>query len=113
MHDNVVTSEIVYDQMLVWRNPRLTKTLNTSKMNFVIFLICGAVAGWLAGLVMKGRGFGVLGNIIVGILGGLLGGFLFDTLGVALGSGIVNYILTAMIGAIVLLFLVGLIKKAK
>lgn len=82
-------------------------------MNFVIFLICGAVAGWLAGLVMKGRGFGVLGNIIVGILGGLLGGFLFDTLGVALGSGIVNYILTAMIGAIVLLFLVGLIKKAK
>lgn len=81
-------------------------------MNFVIFLICGAVAGWLAGLVMKGRGFGVLGNIIVGILGGFLGGWLFGVLGVALGSGVLNYILTATIGAIILLAIVGLIKKA-
>ena len=79
-------------------------------MDIVIFLLCGAVAGWLAGLVMKGRGFGVLGNIIVGILGGFLGGFL---LGGKLGSGHVGSILTALIGAVVLLFIIGLVKKAK
>ena len=78
-------------------------------MNIVIFLLCGAVAGWLAGLIMKGRGFGALGNIVVGILGGMLGGFL---LGGTLGSGLIGSILTAMIGAIVLLFVIGLVKKA-
>ena len=77
-------------------------------MNIVIFLICGAVAGWLAGLIMKGGGFGLLGNIVVGILGGMIGGFL---LGDRLGSGHLGSILTAMIGAVVLLFIVGLIKR--
>jgi uncharacterized membrane protein YeaQ/YmgE (transglycosylase-associated protein family) len=82
---------------------------NVIIMDIVIFLLCGAVAGWLAGLVMKGHGFGVLGNIVVGVLGGMLGGFL---LGGRLLSGIPGSILTAMIGAVVLLFVVGLVKKA-
>ena len=78
-------------------------------MSFLWFLIVGAIAGWLAGQVMKGRGFGLLGNIVVGILGGLAGGFL---LGNTLGGGTVGAILTAAIGAIVLLAIIGVIKKA-
>ena len=74
-------------------------------------LIVGGVAGWLAGLVMKGKGFGILGNIIVGIIGGFFGGWLFGQLGISLGSGMVGDILGAGIGASVLLFVIGLIKK--
>jgi len=80
-------------------------------MEILYQLIVGAIAGFLAGQVMKGRGFGVLGNIVVGILGGILGGFLFNALGISLASGLLGSILTALIGAVVLLFLVGLIKK--
>jgi uncharacterized membrane protein YeaQ/YmgE (transglycosylase-associated protein family) len=79
--------------------------------NLIIFLAVGAVAGWLAGIIMKGGGFGVIGNIIVGIIGGFAGGFLFKTFNIAIGSGIISYIITATIGAVVLLFIVGLIKK--
>ena len=78
-------------------------------MGFLWFLIVGAIAGWLAGQVMKGRGFGLVGNIIVGILGGLAGGFL---LGGKLGGGTVGSILTASIGAVVLLAIIGVLKKA-
>ncbi len=67
-------------------------------------LLIGAVAGWLAGLVMKGRGFGVFGNIVVGILGAVVGGFLFGMLGIVFW-GIFGSLL-------VLLFVIGLIKKA-
>ncbi len=77
----------------------------------VIFLAIGALAGWLAGKVMKGRGFGVLGNIVVGIVGAVLGGILFGLLGITAG-GLIGSIITATVGAIVLLYLVGLIKKA-
>jgi uncharacterized membrane protein YeaQ/YmgE (transglycosylase-associated protein family) len=79
--------------------------------SLIIFLIIGAVAGWLAGLIMKGRGFGLLGNIIVGIIGAVVGGFLFGLLGLAAG-GLIGSIVTATVGAVVLLFLIGLIKKA-
>lgn len=80
--------------------------------NGLIFtLIIGAVAGWLAGTIMKGKGFGVLGNIIVGIVGAMLGGFLFGLLGVSAG-GMVGSLVTATVGAIVLLWLVSLIKKS-
>jgi uncharacterized membrane protein YeaQ/YmgE (transglycosylase-associated protein family) len=80
--------------------------------SWLIFLLIGAVAGWLGGQLMKGRGFGLVGNIIVGILGGILGGWLLPTLGLHLGEGMLGSILTATIGAVVLLFLVSLIKKA-
>lgn len=79
-------------------------------MQWVWFLIMGAVAGWLAGLVMKGRGFGLLGNIVVGILGAIIGGWLAGVLGLA-ASGLLGSILVAAGGAVVLLFVVGLFKR--
>lgn len=78
----------------------------------IIWIIVGAVAGWLAGLVVRGFGFGLLGNIIVGILGAILGGWLFGTLGFAFFPGIINTILTAFIGAVILLLIVRVIKRA-
>ena len=82
-------------------------------MNSLIwFLIIGAIAGWLAGQFMKGRGFGLLGDIIVGIIGAFLGGWLFGVFGVSLGGGLIGSLIVAFIGAVVLLFLVRLIKRA-
>ncbi len=81
-------------------------------MGIIVFLLVGGVAGWLAGKIMKGRGFGILGNIVVGVLGGILGGWLFSALGIGIGIGLANQILTALIGAVMLLFLIGLIRKA-
>jgi uncharacterized membrane protein YeaQ/YmgE (transglycosylase-associated protein family) len=75
-----------------------------------VFLATGAVAGWLAGILMKGRGFGLVGNIIVGIVGSVIGGVLFDFLGIQPG-GILGYVTAATIGAVSLLFLVALIKQ--
>ena len=80
-------------------------------MGLLIFLVIGAVAGWLAGTIMKGGGFGFLGNIVVGIVGGILGGFLFGLLGLV-AYGLIGSIVTATVGAVVLLYLVRLIKKA-
>jgi len=80
-------------------------------MTLLWFLIIGAVAGWLAGVLMKGGGFGLLGNLVVGIIGSFIGGYLFSFLGVAAG-GIAGSLVAAVIGACVLLFLVRLLKKA-
>jgi uncharacterized membrane protein YeaQ/YmgE (transglycosylase-associated protein family) len=80
-------------------------------MHLIWFLIIGAAAGWLAGQVMKGRGFGVLGNIVVGVIGGLLGGFLFRLVGLSAGGGLVGSLITAFVGAVVLLWIAGLLKK--
>jgi uncharacterized membrane protein YeaQ/YmgE (transglycosylase-associated protein family) len=77
----------------------------------IIFLLIGAVAGWLAGVVVKGHGFGLIGNIIVGIVGAFLAGWLLPSLGLGL-TGIVGSIVYAAIGAIILLFIIGLIKRA-
>ena len=79
-------------------------------MELLYFLFIGAIAGWLAGLAMKGRGFGILGNIVVGIVGGLVGGWLFPKVGLTMG-GTLGSILMAAGGAIVLLFVVGLLTK--
>ena len=80
-------------------------------MNLIIFLCIGALVGWLAGMIMKGGGFGVIGNIIVGILGAMLGGWLLPKLGITIGGEFGGFI-TAVIGAVILLFIVGLIKRA-
>src|ERR1041384_1103797 len=77
----------------------------------IVMLAVGAVAGWLAGLVMKGRGFGLAGNIVIGIVGAIIGGFVFAALGVVFW-GLLGTLFTAFIGAVILLFIVGLIKKA-
>ncbi|NND32272.1 MAG: GlsB/YeaQ/YmgE family stress response membrane protein [Saprospiraceae bacterium] len=74
-------------------------------------IIIGAVIGWIAGLLMKGGGFGLLGNIVVGILGAVVGGWLTDALNISLGSGLVGNILTGVLGAVVLLFVVSILKR--
>jgi uncharacterized membrane protein YeaQ/YmgE (transglycosylase-associated protein family) len=80
-------------------------------MNLLWFLIVGLIAGWLAGVLVKGGGFGVIGDIVVGVVGAFMGGFLFSTLGVSSGGGLVGSIIVATIGAVVLIFLVRLIKR--
>ena len=76
------------------------------------WLVIGAVAGWLAGVVMKGGGFGLVVDIVVGIVGAFIGGWLSGLLGISLGGGLIASIVTATIGAIVLLFVVRLFKRA-
>ncbi|HJW42238.1 MAG TPA: GlsB/YeaQ/YmgE family stress response membrane protein [Rhizomicrobium sp.] len=78
----------------------------------LIWLIVGAVAGWLAGVIVKGGGLGLFGDIVVGILGAFVGGWLLPKLGVHLGAGIVAIIATATIGAVVLLFALRLVRRA-
>jgi len=80
--------------------------------SLLVFLIVGAIAGWLAGLLVKGFGFGLLGNIVVGIVGAFIAGWLFPALGISLGSGIAAAIIHATIGAVILLVLIRLIKRA-
>lgn len=77
----------------------------------LIWLVIGALAGWLAGQVMRGAGFGLLGNIIVGIVGAVLGGFIFGAIGITFG-GILGSLLGAFLGACILLFLISLVKRA-
>ena len=78
----------------------------------LVFLIVGAVAGWLAGVIVKGHGFGLVGNIVVGIVGAFLAGWLLPMLGIAIGGGIVAAIIDALIGAVILLVIIGFIKRA-
>ncbi len=80
-------------------------------MEILGILVVGAVAGWLAGLLMKGRGYGLLGNIGVGVVGAVVGGYLFGWLGISIGPGLLGAIIRALVGALVLLFLVSLIKR--
>lgn len=79
-------------------------------MNFIWFLIIGAVAGWLAGVIMKGAGFGVVVNIIVGCVGAVLGGWLFRLLGL-FSSGLTGSLVTALVGAIILLWILSMVNK--
>ncbi len=81
-------------------------------MGFLIFLIVGAVAGWLAGVVVKGGGYGLIGDIVLGILGGVIAGWLFGHLGISLGGGLLGQIISAAIGAVILLLVIRLIKRA-
>lgn len=77
----------------------------------ITMLVVGGVAGWLAGLIMKGGGFGIIGNIVVGVLGAFAGSYLFDVLDIRIASGLAGSLITAVIGAVVVLFVIGLIKK--
>ena len=78
----------------------------------IAWLIVGAIAGWLAGLIVKGFGFGLLGNIVVGIVGAVIAGFILPRLGIGLGVGIVAAIINAVIGAVILLVIIGLVRRA-
>ena len=77
----------------------------------IIFLVIGAVAGWLAGTLVKGGGFGLLGNIVIGVIGAFIGGIIFGLLGFA-EANIVGQIISATVGAVVLLLIIRAIKKA-
>ncbi|TWT42598.1 hypothetical protein KOR42_47070 [Thalassoglobus neptunius] len=80
-------------------------------MNFVYFLLIGIVAGWAAGQIMKGGGFGLIGDLVVGVLGAVVGGFIFDMLEIS-PDGLIGSLVTALVGAVVLLAIVRAIKKA-
>ena len=77
----------------------------------VIWLIIGAIAGWLAGQIMTGGGFGLVGNIVVGIVGAVVAGWLFPNFWPSMGSPMVNAIVHALVGAIIVLLVVGLIRR--
>ena len=79
--------------------------------SLIIWLIVGAVAGWLAGMVVKGGGFGLIGDIIVGIIGALIAGWLLPQLGIVIGGGIVGAIIDAFIGSVILLLILRLLKR--
>ncbi len=79
-------------------------------MNIVYFLLIGLVAGWLAGQIMKGGGFGVIGDIVIGVIGAVLGGFIFDLLQISAG-GLIGSLVVATIGAIVLIAIVRAVKR--
>ena len=84
--------------------------MHLSNEGLLVILFVGLVAGWLAGKVVRGTGFGIIGDIIVGIAGALLASFLFPKLGISIGSGLVSEIIYSAIGAIILLLIVRLVR---
>jgi uncharacterized membrane protein YeaQ/YmgE (transglycosylase-associated protein family) len=80
--------------------------------SLIVILIIGAAAGWLAGQIVKGYGYGLVGNIVIGIVGAVVGGYLLPRVGLSMGGGIIGAIISATIGAVILLFLIRLIKRA-
>ena len=84
--------------------------MHVSDQGLLVILFVGLVAGWLAGKIVRGAGFGVIGDIIVGILGALLASLLFPRLGIHLGSGLVSEIIYSALGAVILLLIIGLLR---
>jgi uncharacterized membrane protein YeaQ/YmgE (transglycosylase-associated protein family) len=85
--------------------------MDAQTLHLVWFILIGACAGWLAGQITKGSGFGLMGNIIVGVLGAILGGWLFRELGIHAGGQVIGSLITALVGAVVMLFLISLIRR--
>ena len=84
--------------------------MQMSGESLLIVIFVGLVAGWLAGQIVWGTGLGLVGNLIVGVLGAFIGSWLLPQLGIILGTGIVNAIINATIGAAVLLVIIRLIR---
>lgn len=80
-------------------------------MNILIWIVSGIVAGWLAGVLVRGRGFGLIGDLIVGLIGGLIGGWLAGLLGIQ-ASSLIAQILVAAVGGIVLVAVIRLVRRA-
>ena len=78
----------------------------------IAWLIIGAIAGWLAGVLVKGGGLGLIVDIIVGIVGAFIGGWLAGLLGIHIGGGMISSIITAIVGAVILLFIIRLFRRA-
>jgi uncharacterized membrane protein YeaQ/YmgE (transglycosylase-associated protein family) len=85
-------------------------TVHISNESLVVILIVGLVAGWLAGKIVRGAGFGLIGDLIVGIIGAFIGDWLLPRIGILLGTGIISSIINALIGAVILLFLIRLVS---
>ena len=81
-------------------------------MEFVYFILVGLIAGWLAGVLVKGGGSGIVVDIIVGIIGALLGGWVFGLLGISAGGGLIGAIVTATVGAILFILILRVIKRS-
>ena len=81
-------------------------------MGFLAWIVVGLIAGWLAGQVMKGGGYGTIADIILGLVGGLLGGWIFEKLGISAGSGMIGSIIVAFVGAVILVGITRLLKRA-
>lgn len=81
-------------------------------MNFLEWIVVGLIAGWLAGQVMKGGGYGVMVDVILGILGGILGGWLFGLMGIWPAGGIIGSLIVAFVGAVILVGITRVIKRA-
>jgi len=84
--------------------------MNISNEGILVILFVGLVAGWLAGKIVRGTGFGIIGDILVGIAGALVANFLFPKLGIRIGTGLISEIVYSAIGAIILLLVVRLIR---
>jgi uncharacterized membrane protein YeaQ/YmgE (transglycosylase-associated protein family) len=102
--------------LVAWHCRTATESSNAEETamtvsGLIIFLVIGAIAGWLAGQIMKGGGFGLLGDIVVGVIGSVIGGWLFSLLGIAVG-GLIGSIIAALVGAIILIAVIRLIKRA-
>jgi uncharacterized membrane protein YeaQ/YmgE (transglycosylase-associated protein family) len=85
--------------------------MHMSVESLLIILLIGAIAGWLAGQIVQGTGFGLVGDIIIGIVGAFIASWLFPRLGIHLGAGIVASIIAATIGAVLLLVIVRLVRR--
>ena len=81
-------------------------------MTFLIMLLIGAAAGWLAGKIVEGYGFGLIGNIVVGIVGAFIAGLILPRIGLSVGGGMIAAIIHSTIGAVIFLFLVRLLNRA-
>jgi uncharacterized membrane protein YeaQ/YmgE (transglycosylase-associated protein family) len=81
-------------------------------MGLLAWIVVGLIAGWLAGLVMKGGGYGVLADIVLGLLGGVVGGWVFGQLGIWPGGGMIGSIIVAFVGAVILVWISRLLKRA-
>jgi uncharacterized membrane protein YeaQ/YmgE (transglycosylase-associated protein family) len=77
----------------------------------IAWLIIGAVAGWLAGLIVRGGGYGLIGDIVVGVIGAVVFGWLFGASGMAVGSGMIGSIVAAVIGAVILILALRLVSR--
>ena len=95
-----------------FRSSRWKRTKEEEAWDFIAWIVVGLIAGWLAGQVMKGGGYGVLVDIILGILGGFVGGWIFGLLGIWPGGGMIGSIIVAFVGAVILVWISRLIKKA-
>jgi uncharacterized membrane protein YeaQ/YmgE (transglycosylase-associated protein family) len=87
--------------------------MQLSNESIIVILFVGLIAGWLAGKIVHGTGFGIIGDILVGIAGALIASLLFPKLGIRLGTGLLSEIVYSTIGAIILLLIVGLVRRGR